>query len=182
MGTILVIIKGSSSGFLYHRKDMFIFLPCVVKMDIFLIYTGISYNLEDMCITSLGGAPYTLSLVYNQFPISFMYTCIISYGGAPYTVFYLLQVSRIIGRIRVLSHLVVPPYTVHNQFPITFRYLVNLPGGRSVIKNENLPIRLLKKKIQRYRFFSNTIFKLDFCKIYLFSIFFSYFEVKMLHF
>ena len=88
-----------------------------------------------MCIISPGGAPYNVSYLLQvsriigricvlsrlvappiMFPISFRYlaynredTCIISPGGAPYNVSYLLQVSRIIGRIRVLSRLVANP-------------------------------------------------------------------------
>ena len=55
------------------------------------------------------------------------------------------------------------------------------PGSRSVIDKENLSIRLLEFFLS-IPIFSDTIFQLDFCKIYLFLIFFSYFEVKMLHF
>ena len=53
--------------------------------------------------------------------------------------------------------------------------------NRSVIKTENLPIRLLQN-FQPIPIVSDTIFQLDFCKIYFLSIFFPIFEVKMLHF
>ena len=63
---------------------------------------------------------------------------------------------------------------VHKVF-LSWHYTI-----RSVIKTENLLIRLLQK-FPPILISSDTIFQFDFCKIYLFSIFFSYFEVKMIH-
>ena len=50
-------------------------------------------------------------------------------------------------------------------------FIAGLTHSRSVTKTKDLPIRLLQT-FSPIQIFSDTIFQLDFCKIYFFSIFF----------